>query len=398
MSEQALSGIKVIDLAEGISGSYCAKLMADFGADVIKVEAPKNNDGLRKIGPFKDDDPSPEKSGTFFYLNTNKKSVTIDLESSRGQEIFKRLVKDTDVVIESFRPGKMADMGLSYNTLKEINPNLVMTSITWFGQNGRYRDFKATNFTAFGLAGAMYMMRQTRWPDTRPTILGGKQAEYTAGLIGYVVTMAAVISPVKGTWIDLSVMEALASTLTGVSADYSYIGLSRRTLPWAIHGFPTQENYPCKDGFVNLTPGLGGTKVIADLIEKPEERENPLLVKAGARVKEPEKFEELVLPWLKEHKKWEITEKAQKLKLAFAPILSPKELLDDPQLKAREFFVKTEHPEMGEVTYPGAPAKLSKTPWKAGRAPLLGEHTEEILTGIGYTKSDLTALSNEGII
>ena len=398
MSEQALSGIKVIDLAEGISGSYCAKLMADFGADVIKVEAPNNNDGLRKVGPFKDDDPSAEKSGTFFYLNTNKKSVTIDLTSNKGQDIFKKLVKDTDVVIESFEPGKMADMGLSYNTLQEINPDLVMTSITWFGQNGPYRDFKATNFTAFGLAGAMYMMRQTRWPDTRPTILGGKQAEYTAGLIGYIVTMAAVISPVKGTWIDLSVMEALASTLTGVSADYSYIGLSRRTLPWAIHGFPTQENYPCKDGFVNLTPGLGGTKVIADLIEKPEERENPLLVKAGARVKAPEKFEELVLPWLKEHKKWEITEKAQKLKLAFAPILSPKELLDDPQLKAREFFVKTEHPEMGEVTYPGAPAKLSETPWKAGRAPLMGEHTEEILTGIGYTKSDLTALADEGII
>ncbi|MCD6262103.1 MAG: CoA transferase [Deltaproteobacteria bacterium] len=398
MSEQALSGIKVIDLAEGISGSYCAKLMADFGADVIKVEAPNNNDGLRKVGPFKDDDPSAEKSGTFFYLNTNKKSVTIDLTSNKGQDIFKKLVKDTDVVIESFEPGKMADMGLSYNTLQEINPNLVMTSITWFGQNGPYRDFKATNFTAFGLAGAMYMMRQTRWPDTRPTILGGKQAEYTAGLIGYIVTMAAVISPVKGTWIDLSVMEALASTLTGVSADYSYIGLSRRTLPWAIHGFPTQENYPCKDGFVNLTPGLGGTKVIADLIEKPEERENPLLVKAGARVKAPEKFEELVLPWLKEHKKWEITEKAQKLKLAFAPILSPKELLDDPQLKAREFFVKTEHPEMGEVTYPGAPAKLSETPWKAGRAPLMGEHTEEILTDIGYTKSDLTALADEGII
>ena len=398
MSEQALSGIKVIDLAEGISGSYCAKLMADFGADVIKVEAPNNNDGLRKVGPFKDDDPSAEKSGTFFYLNTNKKSVTIDLTSNKGQDIFKKLVKDTDVVIESFEPGKMADMGLSYNTLQEINPDLVMTSITWFGQNGPYRDFKATNFTAFGLAGAMYMMRQTRWPDTRPTILGGKQAEYTAGLIGYIVTMAAVISPVKGTWIDLSVMEALASTLTGVSADYSYIGLSRRTLPWAIHGFPTQENYPCKDGFVNLTPGLGGTNVIADLIEKPEERENPLLVKAGARVKAPEKFEELVLPWLKEHKKWEITEKAQKLKLAFAPILSPKELLDDPQLKAREFFVKTEHPEMGEVTYPGAPAKLSETPWKAGRAPLMGEHTEEILTDIGYTKSDLTALADEGII
>jgi crotonobetainyl-CoA:carnitine CoA-transferase CaiB-like acyl-CoA transferase len=403
MTEQALSGIRVLDLAGGVAGSYCTKLMADFGADIIKIEAPrsKNKGGLRDIGPFQGDVPDPEKSGSFFYLNTNKKSLTLDLASETGANILKKLVKEVDVVVESFDPGTMAEFGLSYDTLKEINPKLIMTSITWYGQSGQYKDFKGTNFTAYGMGGAMYVMRQTRWPDSRPVILGGEQAEYTAGLIGYVVTMAAVISPLgssRGTWIDLSVMEAVASSLTGISADYSYLGVSRRTLPWAIHGFPTQENYPCKDGFVNLTPGLGGTKVIADLIEKPEERENPLLVKAGARVKAPEKFEELVLPWLREHEKWEITEKAQKLKLAFAPILSPEELMDDPQLKAREFFVKSDHPKMEEVTYAGAPAKLSETPWQSGRAPLLGEHTAELLTGLGYTKDELTALSEKDII
>ncbi len=397
--ERALTGLRVLDLANNIAGSYCGKLLADFGAEVIKVEPPKEGNPLRKKAPFWKDEQDKEKSGTFFYLNTNKKSLTLDITKQEGAEIFKKLVKNSDVVIEDFEPGKMKEWGLGYDELKKENPKLIMTSITWFGQDGPYKDFKANNFTSYGIGGAMYVMRPTRWPDTRPAVLGGYQAEYTAGLIGYIVTMAALISPkVEGTWIDLSVMEAVTSTLTGIMADYSYLGLSRRTLPWAIHGFPTQENYPCKDGYVNLTPGIGGTQAIADLIEKPEEKENPLLVKAGARVKEPEKFEALILPWLKEHTKWEITEKAQKLRLAFAPILSPGELTDDPQIKAREFFVKTEHPEMKEVTYPGAPAKLSESPWKEGRAPLLGEHTQEVLGSIGLSENNVKELQEKGIV
>ena len=397
--ERALTGLRVLDLANNIAGSYCGKLLADFGAEVIKVEPPKEGNPLRKKAPFFKDEQDKEKSGMFFYLNTNKKSLTLDITKQEGAEVFKKLVKNSDVVIEDFEPGKMKEWGLGYDELKKENPKLIMTSITWFGQDGPYKDFKANNFTAYGIGGAMYVMRPTRWPDTRPAVLGGYQAEYTAGLIAYIATMAAVVSPKEeGTWIDLSVMEAVTSTLTGIMADYSYLGLSRRTLPWAIHGFPTQENYPCKDGYVNLTPGIGGTQAIADLIGKPEERENPLLVKAGARVKEPEKFEALILPWLKEHTKWEITEKAQKLRLAFAPILSPGELPDDPQIKAREFFVKVEHPEMKEVTYPGAPAKLSESPWKEGRAPLLGEHTQEILNSAGLSEKDIKELQEKGIV
>ncbi len=398
MAEKALEGIKVLDLARNIAGSYCGKLFADFGAEVIKVEPPEGNP-LRKMCPFKGDEKDPEKSGTFFYLNTNKKSITLDITKKEGADVLKKLVEKADVIIEDFEPGKMKEFGLSYEELKNVNPKIIMTSITWFGQDGPYRDYKANNFVAYGLGGAMYVMRPTKWPDIRPAVLGGYQAEYTAGLIAYIATLSAIISPkVEGTWIDLSVMESVTSTLTGIMADYSYLGLSRRTLPWAIHGFPTQENYPCKDGYVNLTPGIGGTQVIADLIEKPEERENPLLVKAGARVKEPEKFEQLILPWLKEHKKWEITEKAQKLKLAFAPILSPGELLEDPQLKERKFFAKVDHPKMGEVTYPGAPAKLSESPWKEGRAPLLGEHTKEVLSEAGYSEDQINDLKEKGII
>lgn len=397
---EALSGVKVLDLSDEIAGSYCAKLMADFGADVIKIEEPGGNK-MRKAGPFLDDDPHPEKSGRFFYLNTNKKSVTLNLKTKTGVELFKKLAGDADVVIENFNPGVMAERGISYEVLSDLNPGLVLLSITWFGQDGPYRDYKATNLIAEGLGGSMFTARHTRWPKGRPAVLGGAQAEYRCGLLANIAVSAALLSQAdshKGTWIDISVAESVVSSLTGMTADYTYMGFSRTTVPWAVHGFPTQENYRCKDGWVNILTGIGGTAKVATLIEKPELKDNPYFAKAGARIAEPEKFEELCIPWFKEHDKWEIAKKAQKLKLAFSPTLSPVELLEDEQLKAREAFVTVEHPVMGEVTYFGAPAKMSESPCKAGRSPLIGEHNEMVYGGLGYPKEECVRLRERGII
>jgi len=397
---EALSDVKVLDLADGIAGAYCAKLLADFGAEVIKVEAPGGS-RMRDYGPFLNDEPHPEKSGFFFYLNTNKKSVTLNLENGTGAGICRQLARDVDVVVESFDPGVMSELGLSYEVLSGLNAGLIMTSITWFGQNGPYKDYKGTNIVAEGMGGAMYTARHTRWPKGSPAVLGGAQAEYRCGLLGFIATTAALINRLntkKGTRIDLSITESVASSLTGISADYSYMGLSRTTVPWAVHGYPTQENYPCKDGWVNILPGIGGVMNIATLIGKPELKEDPLFAKAGVRLAQPEKFAELCIPWFKEHGKWEIAKEAQKLRMAFSPTLSPCELLEDEQLKAREVFARVEHPVMGEVTYFGAPAKLSQTPWKAGRAPLIGEHNEEVYGRLGYAREECVKLRECGII
>lgn len=353
------------------------------------------------MGPFLRNEPDSEKSGTFFYLNTNKKSVTLNIERKEGAKIFKELVKRVSVLVESFEPGKMAELGLAPEILREINPRLVITSISAYGQTGPYRDYEATNFTVYGTGGAMYTQRPGTKPTDRPVIEGGLQAEYSTGVLSYIATISALIKRAnsgKGISIDISAMECVTSTLMGHVAEYSYLGLSRRTSPFAIHGYPIGYSVPCKDGWISLTPGVGGAPNIAFLIGQPELQDDPLLADTRTRMANPERFDALIIPWLKDRNKWEVTREAQELRLAFTPVLSPAELLEDEQIKARGFFAKVVHPVMGEVTYPGAPAKLSGSPWQAGRAPLLGEHNEEIYGEIGYTKESLAKLRKKGII
>ena len=401
MKKQAFSGLRVLDCTEGIAGPYCTKLLADFGAEVIKIENPDGGDHTRYAGQLPGDKLEPEKSGTFFYLNTNKKSITLDLRSKLGLDIFKKLASTVSVLVESFSPGEMAELGLGPEVLKEINPNLVVTSISAFGQTGPCRDYRATSFTAYASGGAMYTQRPGTSPMDRPVIEGGYQADYSTGILSYIATVGALIkrnNSGNGIDVDISAMESVASTLMGHVAEYSYLGLSRRTSPFAIHGYPIGYSVPCKDGWISLTPGVGGAPNIAFLIDRPELQDDPLLADTRTRMANPEKLDELMTPWLKERSKWEITKKAQELRLAFTPVLDPNEVRDDEQIRAREFFAEADHPVMGKVTYPGAPAKLNGSPWQPGRAPLLGEHNEELYGELGYTADALADLKKNGVI
>ena len=401
MKKQAFSGLRVLDCTEGIAGPYCTKLLADFGAEVIKIENPDGGDHTRYAGQLPGDKLEPEKSGTFFYLNTNKKSITLDLRSKLGLDIFKKLASTVSVLVESFSPGEMAELGLGPEVLKEINPNLVVTSISAFGQTGPYRDYRATSFTAYASGGAMYTQRPGTRPMDRPVTEGGYQADYSTGILSYIATVGALIkrnNSENGIDVDISATESVASTLMGHVTEYSYLGLSRRTSPFAIHGYPIGYSVPCKDGWISLTPGVGGAPNIAFLIDRPELQDDPLLADTRTRMANPEKLDELMTPWLKERSKWEITKKAQELRLAFTPVLDPGEVRDDEQIRAREFFAEADHPVMGKVTYPGAPAKLNGSPWQPGRAPLLGEHNEELYGELGYTADALADLKKNGVI
>ena len=401
MGKQAFDKLKVLDLTEGIAGPYCAKLLADFGAEVIKIEKPGSGDWTRSIGKSTVDTQQLESSGTFFYLNTNKKSITLDIWNDEGLRILRELIKGSSVLVENFEPGQLSALGLTPEVLKELNPETIVTSISAYGQTGPYRNYKATNFTTYATGGAMYTQRPGTKPMDRPVIEGGYQAEYSTGLLSYIATVSALINrnkTGKGMSIDISAIESVASTLMGHVAEYSYLGLSRRTSPFAIHGYPIGYSVPCKDGWISLTPGVGGAPNIAFLIERPELQDDPLLADTRTRMANPEKLDELMTPWLKDRGKWEVTKAAQELRLAFTPVLNPEEVMNDEQIKAREFFAEAEHPVMGKVKYPGAPAKLSGSPWQAGRAPLLGEHNEEIYEKIGYDKEQLSALKKKGII
>ncbi|MFC1974103.1 CoA transferase, partial [Chloroflexota bacterium] len=173
MANAALSGVKVLELCEMAAGPYCTKLMADLGAEVIKVEKPGIGDEARHRGPFLNDEPNPEKSGLFLHLNTNKLGVTLNLENVKGQKIFKELAKEAHVVVEDRPPGKLAELGLGYNTLKEINPSLIMSSITPFGQTGPYKDYKAYPLNTFHSCGEGYVTPgQNNFPDYPPLKVG----------------------------------------------------------------------------------------------------------------------------------------------------------------------------------------------------------------------------------
>jgi crotonobetainyl-CoA:carnitine CoA-transferase CaiB-like acyl-CoA transferase len=401
MTEQAFCGLKILDCTQGIGGPYCTKLLADFGAEVIKIEKPEEGDISRNLEPFAGDNQNKEKSGVFFYLNTNKQSLTLNLECDKGIMIFKELIKEADVLVENFKPGCLSKMGLSYDIVKQIKPDLIVVSISYFGQTGPHKDYVANNFTVSGLSGAMYTMRPVTRPWQRPAVEGGFQVEYSTGVLSFIALVGALINrdnTGQGTYIDMSAQECMASTLMGHVAEYAYAGLVRRTNPMPVHGYPTGYSVPCKDGWISLTPGIGGAPNIPFLIERPDLIENPIFTEPRTRMAAPEKFDNLMIPWLKAHSKWEITREAQKLRLAFTPVLSPGELTTDEQIQAREFLAHVEHPEMGKVIYPGAPAKLSESPWKPGRAPLLGEHNGEVLGRLGYTDKAVAQLRSEGVI
>ncbi len=189
MTEQALSDIRILDLTRYISGPYCTKLFADFGADVVKIEKPGEGDPARRMGPFFQDDPDPEKSGLFLHLNTNKRSVTLNLKSQAGKRILKELAKDVDILVENFSPRVMPALGLDYETLESINPRLVMASISNFGQTGPYRDFKASELIIYGMGGAMCT---TGLGDCEPVKKGLNVIQYQGGNMAAAATMTAL--------------------------------------------------------------------------------------------------------------------------------------------------------------------------------------------------------------
>jgi crotonobetainyl-CoA:carnitine CoA-transferase CaiB-like acyl-CoA transferase len=401
MSERVFSGVKILDLSQGIAGPYCTKLFGSFGAEVIKVERPNKGDIARGMGPFPNDEYNLEKSGTFFYLNTNKKSITLNVRSKEAIEILKRILKTTDVLVESYAPGGLQRLGLSKKVLRKINPRMIVTSISAFGKTGPYRRNRANNLTVSALGGTVYPMRPGTKPKTRPTVLGGYQAEFSTGLLSYIATVAALIERAnsnRGASIDVSMMECVASTLMGHITEYSYLGFSRRTNPFAIHGYPIGYSVPCKDGYISLTPGIGGAPNIPFLINDPELQNSNLFTDPRTRMADPEGFDALIIPWLMSRNKWDITAEAQELRLAFTPVLSAGELFEDQQLKARNFFDTARHPRLGKIVSSGPPAKLRKTPCLHGRAPLLGEHNREVYRGLGYTQGELNKLQSAGII
>jgi crotonobetainyl-CoA:carnitine CoA-transferase CaiB-like acyl-CoA transferase len=404
MPDAALSDIKVLDLTHHIAGPYCTKLLADFGAEVIKIEPPGRGDPARRAGPFYQDEPHPDKSGLFLHLNTNKLGATLNLKAPEGVRIFKELLKDADVVVENFAPRVMPGLGLSYQELAKVNPRVIMTSISNFGQTGPYRDFVATELTLFAME---CQMSHTGSPDREPIYLGGAVSQYLAGNSAALATMAGIMGARlqgEGQQIDVSIVESWLGTGAGIASltKYIYSGLVEKRSNAVGRIFPAQ------DGFVHFVAAGAGAGPppqrdwgrLVKLLDMPELLDDERFATFAARSENAGELLDLVRPWLAERTKFEITRLSQAERVFAAPLLTVDEVVNDPHNEARGFFEEVHHPATGPLRYPGAPAKMTETPRQAARpAPLLGQHNEEMYSGrLGYSRVDLVRLREAGII
>ena len=403
MAEQALSGLKVVEYGSFISAPYCTKLMADLGAEVIKVEEPGLGDESRRYGPFPDDISHPERSGLFLYLNGNKLGTTLNVKTRTGQKILRELLKDADVFVESNPPKKMADLKLDYAALGELNPRLIVTSITPFGQTGPYRDYKGYAINTAALGG---QSMRTGEPDREPLAPALSQSHYQSGAMGSASTFGALFSRMStgmGQHVDISEAEVWATIHLGLGVHLGVfegrksIRAGHRTIsvyPWCI--------LPCKDGYMCLIAIQGYQwKRFLEAMGSPEWMGDPRFRdRIVMAFEHADEVDSLVEAWLIEHTKEEIFEMCRQGQITFAPVRNLAEVAHTPHFEERKYFVEMDRRYAGTLKYPGAPYKLSETPWQLERpAPLLGEHNEEIYCGrLGYSKEDLVRMRRGGII
>ena len=396
-----LEGVRAVDLTHYLSGPYCTKLLATLGAEVIKVERPDRGDPARLIGPFARGTQDLEAGAWFLYLNTSKKSLTLDLKSREGRDILLRLIRSSDILVENFSPGVMARLGLGFPELQQENPVLVVTSISDFGQTGPYRDWKATELNLYAAGG---LMNITGEPDQEPLKEGAPLAQLGAGQNAFVATMAALLHAEdtgEGQHIDISIAEYATNILENALMQYSYSGQEFIRVGNRGYGRAAWGIYPCQDGYVGIIAGPDQNwPQVAKIMER-EELADPRYASRQGRLLYADEVDALMLPWLLDHDKVDIFKAGQEHGLGFSYVATMQDLLDMEQLKARDYFIELEHPVAGRLKYPGAPISPdgSVDPWVYRRAPLLGEHNREILgQRLGYSEHEVNKLQAQGVI
>lgn len=407
----ALGDLRVIDLTSGIAGPYATKLLADFGADVIKVEPP-TGDPARAMGPFMHDEPHYEHSLLFLYLNTNKRSITLDLSTSLGRKLLSDLVEWADVLVEGFRPGVMAEMGLGYEDLARIKSGLVMLSITPFGQSGPYKDYKGGELVEYALGGFMYTFGEY---DREPIKHGGFQAQYKAGTNAAIAALVALChqrATGEGQHVDVASIECQAATIRDTTSLYTYMGAIRRRSPKEQATSQGEQTFggsgrivPCKDGyFVGGRDGVprAGLRAVdwAAFVDLVGSEELHRFADERERRSNYEEMRAILNREFMKRSKYEVVEAGQQRRFMYGPVEDAADLVKSPQLAARGFFTTVDRPDTGPITYPGEPFRMSETPWAIHRpAPTLGEHNSEVYGDmLGHNQQTVARLRQLNVI
>lgn len=415
-TDSPLGSIRVLELGDE-KGMMCGKILGDLGADVIKIEPPCG-DPVRNIGPFYKDIPDPEKSLFWFAFNTNKRGVTLNLETSDGREILDGLIKGADLVLEAFPPGYMESLGLGYSRLAEVKKDIIVTSISPFGQGGPYAHYSASDLTAWAMSGFLYLSGD---PDRPPNWISFPQAFLHAGAEAAVGSMIALwhheVSG-EGQQVDVSVQASCVRLMMSAMPYWDLMKVNSRRIGYALKAATVdfRVGWPCKDGYIG-TYVMGGGAVSMVKSTRAwvkwmgEEGMAPAWLRDFDWVNDydamkltPEFAERVNEPFLKffmTKTKAELYEGGVRRGIIIVPVSTAEDLWQDSQLRTREFWVEAEHPELGDVlSYCGPFIKLSGVPGRVlRRAPLIGEHNEEIYVGeIGLSKSDLIVLTQSGVI
>ena len=395
---------RVLDLT-GPEGVFCGKLLADYGAEVIKVEPP-TGDVTRQRPPFISDVPGIERSSYFLFYNTNKKSVTVDLETSEGQVVFKKLAASADVLIESFPVNYMQSLGLDYDSLRQVNPGLIMASITPFGQTGPWKDYKSTDLISLAASGFMQI---TGDPDGPPLRQGNEQSHFPGAQHAATAIMGALfyrdMQDGRGQYIDVSMQEAMITYYTDAHPALAYIQRGENVTRVGTNStlvIPLGA-YPSKDGWISagiITPREWEN--LSNWMFEVTGNEEILNedYKGGNQDRAPynDIITALVIDFTTRFTSEELFHQGQERNLVFIPVNTVSDLLVDPQLDASNFWFDIDHADAGNLKYPLGVFDSEEVTPTTNPAPYLGQDNEVIFGELGLDEAELASLRTRGVI
>lgn len=395
--EGPLSGIRVIELGNLIAAPFAARLMAEFGAEVIKVEAPGEGDPLRKWRKLH------KGTSLWWYLQSrNKKSVAVNMRLPEGQEVVRRLVRDADVLIENFRPGTLERWGLGWDALKAINPKLVMVRISGFGQDGPYRERPGFGAVGEAMGGMRFTTGDPDRPPARTGISIGDSLAALHAVMGALMALLAIKSG-RGTGqvVDVSLYESVFNMMESLVPEYDVFDFVRARSGGSLPGIAPSNSYPTAEGTYVIVAGNGDGifKRLMSAIGRDDLASDPRLASNDGRVAHVEEIDGVITEWTRRHSLDEVTAALDRAEVPNGRIYSVADIVTDPQYLARDMILPSTLPDGTPVKLPGIVPKLSDTPGAVNwLGPRLGEHTGPVLAGLGYAPEEIDALVASGAI
>ena len=392
-----LEGIKVLELGQLIAGPFATKILGEFGAEIIKIEPPQTGDPLRKWRLLHE--------GTSVWWasqSRNKKSVTVDLRSTEGQAIIRRLLKEVDILVENFRPGALEGWGLSEEVLQEINPELIIVRVSGYGQDGPYRDLPGFGLVGEAMGGFRYLSGEQGRPPVRVGISIGDSLSALHAVIGALMALRhREVQKGGGQVVDIALYESVFNMMESLVAEYSIFGEVRQPAGSRLPGITPSNAYLCADGKYALIAGNGDSifKRLMSLIGRDDVANDPAFAHNDGRSAEADYIDSIISQWTIQHSLDDVLEALHENRVPAGRVYDVEDIFNDPHYKAREMLIQGELEDGTEVTLPGVLPKLRKTPGSVERrAPTLGQDTEEVLGKIGIGATELSELRAKGVI